>query len=78
MGQGLGREPYQVALDHQSVVSTEMEEAYMDLGEMTERERDQAMADGAEYLYEQRLAAQYGAEMIPYLTPEEIERVVDP
>ena len=26
MGQGLGREPYQVALDHQSVVSTEMEE----------------------------------------------------
>ena len=77
MSQGLGREPYPVAMDLQSVVSTEMEEANW-ITEMTEREREEAMAAGADYLYEQRLAAQYGQEAIPYLTREEIERVIDP
>ncbi len=68
MSQGPGREPYPVAMGLQSVVSTEMEEANW-VTEMTEREREEAMAAGADYLYEQRLAAQYGQEAIPLPDP---------
>lgn len=64
--------PMAIPMDVQSIM-TESEEHVMSKEEELEQ-----MGMEMDYIYQQRLAAQYGEEALEFLSPEEINRVIDP